>query len=289
MSEYECVFVKYRNLIKFEQFETNHPAVYVPFVIYNWLALALLPNLYSDDEFFVEISRKELLQDNEYLVKVINVVINCVLGIEIELDYELFKQNIQKLKQVKNITRDQLLPYVTVENYMSEEDSVLFIESISKFFPKNSIKKTSDAVPCYNFYKTLKNISGVTIWGAGFWVVLHYTALVVDLMSPSKLKESYQESLCILPGILDLLLPCDMCRQHYSSFYKMNEEEDFERPFQLTLPIYSLSYAKNNNLFDFYSLVHDHCKPLDPQRERLSPEHYKTQYIKFYKLKNVEP
>lgn len=283
--ESECVFVKHRNILKFENFQTNHPAIYLPFVIYNWLALAILPNVYSEEEKHFENSRKELLQNNNYLFKVINVVINCILGINIELNHDLFKQNVQQLKEIKTFSKNEILPFVTIESYMSEEDSILFINTFSKFFPQNAVKKSTDAIPCYVFYKTI-GLNGTTIWGSPYWVVLHFTTLVVDKMSPSKLKESYQETLCILTGFLDLLLPCALCRYHYTSLYKFNEEEDFERPFQLTLLFDSLFYAKNNNLFEFYSLLHDNCKYMD-KRERLGVEYHKKQYEKFYKFKDL--
>lgn len=282
----ECVFVKYRDLIKFENFYMNDPAIYLPFVIYNWLTLSILPNLYINEGNSIEASRIELLQNETYLFEVLTLIINCVLDIKIELNYDLYKQNIEKLKKIKQFSISELYPLVTIEKYMSNEHSNLFLNSVSKYFPIGSLKQSTDAIPSYELYKIISNkVSGTAIWGSSYWVVLHYTTLVVDKMSKSKLKENYQESLCILTGFLDLLLPCSICRYHYSSLFKFNEEEDFNRPFQLILPIESLEYAKNNNLFEFYSLLHNNCKPMN-QREELSMDQYKEQYEKFYKFRN---
>lgn len=279
-----CVFVKHRDIIKFEDFDKNHPAVYLPFVIYNWLALGILPKIYTDEEINVENSRIELLQNESYLLEVLVLVINCVLNIDIKLNEKLYKNNVNQLRGVKDFSKDEILPLITIENYMNSEDSKLFIDSISKVFPPNSVIRSTDAVPCHELYKIISNkVSGTAIWGSSYWLVIHFTSLVVDKMFSSKTKEKYQESLCILTGFLDLLLPCSICRYHYSGFFKFNNEEDFNRPFQLTLPIESLVYAKNNNLFEFYSLLHDNCKPID-RKERLSVKHYKMQYERFYRI-----
>lgn len=279
----DCVFVKYRDILKFENFHTNHPVIYLPFVIYNWLALGILPNLYSHEDYNVENSRIELLQKNNYLLDVLATVINCVLNIEIKLNENIYKQNIQYLKKIKNLSRDVVLPFITIENYMSIEDSKLFIDKISQFFPHKSIVKSIDAIPCSKLYSIISDkLSGTAIWGSSYWVVIHLTAFTVDKMPPGDLKDRYQESLCSLPGFLDLLLPCSLCRYHYSSLYKYNEEEDFARPFQLTLLFEVLQYAKRGTLFDFYSILHNNCKPMD-NSESLDVEYYKRVYEQFFK------
>lgn len=276
----DCVFVTYRDSLKFEDFHLNHPATYLSLVAYNWLALAILPKIYSNEEWVVENSRKELLQKQNHLLDVLTLVINCVLGIKIKLNDDLYRQNVQHLRGVTNLSKDIILPFITIENYMSVEDSKLFIDKISKFFPAGSIKKSTDAVPCSKLYEI---VNGITAWGGSYWVVIHFVTLVIDKMKKSKLKEEYRELMCGLTGFIDLLLPCSICRYHYTSLFKFSEEEDFVRPFQLTLPFESMIYARNNQLFEFYSILHDNCKPMDT-RERLGVEYYKRQYEKFYKI-----
>jgi hypothetical protein len=273
----DCVFSKHREVLRFEDFHSNHPAIYLCFVIYNWLALGMLPNLHEDES--VESVRIKILQENNYLLDVLTTIINCTLGIRIELNEKLFQDNVRALKEITSISKQTILPFVTIENYMSTEDSIMFLDKLSRYFPPNAITKSTDAVPCSKLYNMVQ-LSGTQIWGSPYWSVLHLTTYVVDIMAACDLKKDYQEILCCLTGFIDLLLPCSLCRAHYSSIYRFNEEEDFPRPFQLTLPYIAMEYAKTDSLFEFYSLLHYNCKPME-NKERLDVKFFKNIYEQF--------
>lgn len=271
-----CVFVKYG--IKFENFYTNHPAIYLSFVIQNWLAVGIFPNIYKKDNILLENSRIELLQNNSLLLDILETIINCVLNIDIKLDENLYKKNIKALNNSKQFSKDEIVHFLSIENYMLEEDKMLFIRTLCLFFPECSISKSFDAVPCMAYLTSLK-LDGVNIWGPSFWTIIHYSTFIVDMLSNQ--KEKYKNSLCSLVGFLDLLLPCVICRYHYASFSSLNDEEDFPRPYPLTLPYIALEFANKKQLFKFYSLLHNNCKPMT-NKELLSFEYFKNLYKNFY-------
>lgn len=281
-----CVFVKYRNIVKFEDFYRNHPAIYLAFVIQNFLSIGILPNIYRNENILLENSRIELFQNNNILLNTLVTIINCVLNININLDETTFKRNIETLKNSKRFSRDELINFLSIETYMSRENKDVFLHKLSLYFPQNSIQKTLDAIPSFHYYQTT-TLHSINIWGPAFWSVIHYTAYVLDLELLVDQKPFYKESLCCLAGFFDILLPCITCRYHYANVIPLNQEEEhFPRPFPLTLSYISFEFARKNQLFDFYSLLHNSCKPME-KREFLGVQFYKDLYKRFYQSRLI--
>ena len=276
-----CVFTEFRDKIQFEDFENNHPAIYLSFVCYNWLAMGILPNLYKNEPGDSEINRVKILQKDALVLKVLEIIINSVLNINIKLDKQIYHRNVELLeKKQSSLTRDSVLPYLAIENYMTQLDSALFIDTLSLYYPDTVIiTKSTDAIPCSEFYEMISDkIVGVNIWGPAYWKIIHYTAYILDLVKNNPTKEKYIDGFCSLTGFIDYLLPCSFCRYHYASLNDDsgdNEETYFPRPFPITLPYIALYYAKENKLFDFFYKLHENCKLYPSKTEPLGMEYYK--------------
>jgi len=268
----ESVFYKHRNVIKFEDYDKNDPAIYLGFVCIHFMATSMLPNVYEEESLEMENSRVRLLQDKKYTLKILRVFIKTILNVNVTFNEELFDLHIKNIKDINTIPNDVVVRYFLPEKYMSESDANVFINALQFYFPTNSVKSSADVLPCSKFYGLIKDkIPGVSIWGPPFFIVTHYSSYVVD--QTGNLLD--REALVLLSGVYDMYLPCVFCRYHYRAAVTSNLDEELNRPFPIILPVQAMLYAEKKRLFEFFSILHAHCKPNHGSIEQISVDHFK--------------
>lgn len=279
-----CVFSKHRDILKFEDFTFNHPATYLPFVTYNFLIMSLLPVLFEKESQQMEKSRLYLLQEHSLTLKILETLVNTVLDVNIQLDENKFRSSVEKLKNSKTLSLELVFPLLLIENYLNDNQKVIYQDKLSSFFIEGFVQDSSDLVPSPTFYKEIeRTLNGPELWGPCYWTVTHYAAFVIDQSGTQEQKNI----MAALSGVYDLLLPCNFCRYDYRSlsepFTNSNLDTSFMRPFPITLPFLALEYANKRRLFDFYSILHDQCKdPINNRtKELLNVDIYKQIYSRF--------
>lgn len=296
-----CLFLKHRDIIKFEKFYSNHPAIYLPFVCYNFFLMSLLPSMApyrgGDESLMaVEKSRIKLLQELKLTLKIIQVLINTTLDSEIVLDEIRFEENVRKLQLAQKestMNKELVEPLLYPEHYMSEADAIVYKKKLSSLLPvANLVSKSADLIPCQKFYLEMEKsnqLMGTSIWGPAFWTVTHYACYIIDNYKSDDYES--KQYMAALSGIFDLLLPCSYCSGHYRGLENTYQVPDtlsedlktLQRPFPLTLPFMALEYAKKNRLFEFYSSLHFHCKPNSiNSKESLGVEYFENIYRAFW-------
>lgn len=227
------------------------------------LRLALSPVLFIDD--IAERNRKDLIP--RVLMKIIKTIIDVCLNTDVALSEEIFTEGIEKAKhlgETEEMNIDEIKKYFNIETYMSRSDQEKYCQSLLNAICI-TLENTSDLIPCKDYLSLERVPEGQNLWGPPYWKVIHMTAYKLDNIASLSLDNL--DSMASLFGVLDMLLPCSMCADHYKDMNNNGDREnslyrsDYARPFPITIPVIFLLHAQERNMFKMTSLLHKSCKP----------------------------
>lgn len=267
--------------VKFESFSENHPCLYIPFVTDLFLRLALSPVLFTDD--IAESNRKDLIP--HVLLKIIKTILDVCLDIDVALSEEIFVEGIERAKligEAEETNIDEIKKYFSIDTYMSPADKETYHQSLRNTVC-NNLNDISDLIPCKDYLSLEQVPAGQNLWGPPYWKIIHMTAYKLDNVALLSLDNI--DSMASLFGVLDMLLPCSMCAEHYKEVNNSDNREnmlyrsDYARPFPITIPVIFLLQAQKRNMFKMTSQLHKSCKPLGFTDDN----DYTEQYAKYMK------
>jgi hypothetical protein len=271
--------------LRFKSFSDSNPRIYIPFVANLFLSMAISPGLKGD------LRRRENLP--QIVLKGLEVIVNVCLDIKLNLSLDIINEITSDIES-NGVDKDKLekyRPYLRIETYISRHaEKKLFLNNM---YNQLFLHKTNDAddteklIPCIQYVKTNPDLVGQMFWGPPYWIVLHFCSLKLDLVeevgrtSDDEFKTYVERFACIF-GVLDLLLPCGICAEHYNSEFQ-EDDDVVVRPLTVSAPIQIILNSIIRHSFEYTCILHWACKPATTAEDnnRSIILKYKERFSKF--------